>query len=99
MNPAPRWYRWSGTQLILNIRVVPRSKQDAIAGAHDDCLRVRIAAPPVDGRANARLVEFLAQEFGVPKRAVALLAGETGQRKRVAVAGPTRLPAGIEPAK
>ena len=78
---------------------MPRSKQDGIAGIHDDCLRVRIAAPPVDGRANARLVEFLARKFGVPKRAVTLLAGETGQRKSVAVTGPTRLLAGIEPAR
>jgi uncharacterized protein (TIGR00251 family) len=99
MNAAARWYRWSDSRLIVNIRVVPRSKNDGIAGVYDDCLRIRVAAPPVDGKANARLVEFLAREFGVPKRAVSLLAGESGQRKRVAITGPRRLPAGIEPAK
>lgn len=99
MNTRPRWYRWSDSQLILNIRVVPRSKQDGIAGVYGDCLRVRVAAPPVDGRANTRLVEFLAGEFGVPKRAVNLLAGESGQRKRVAITDPRRLPSGIKPAK
>ncbi|TDJ35170.1 MAG: YggU family protein [Gammaproteobacteria bacterium] len=99
MTDAPRWYRWSGSQLILNIRVVPRSKQDEIAGVHDDRLRVRVAAPPVDGRANTRLVEFLAGEFGVAKGDVTLLAGHTGRRKRVSIAGPKRLPSGIQPAK
>ncbi len=79
MTDPPRWYRWSGKQLILNLRVVPRNKQDGIAGVHGDCLRVRIAAPPVDGRANQRLVEFLAREFGVARREVILLAGDTGQ--------------------
>ena len=98
MSPGCRWYRWLGKQLILNLRVVPRSKQDGIAGVHGDCLRVRIAAPPVDGRANQRLVEFLAREFGVPKREVTLLAGDTGQRKRVSIAGPKRLLPGIQPA-
>jgi hypothetical protein len=98
MSPSCLWYRWSGKQLILNLRVVPRSKKDGIAGVHGDCLRVRIAAPPVDGRANQRLVEFLAREFGVPKREVTLLTGDTGQRKRVSITGPKRLLSGILPA-
>jgi len=98
MNPARRWYRWSGKQLVLNLRVVPRSKQDGIVGVHGDALKVRVAAPPVDGRANQRLVEFLAREFGVAKRDVTLLAGDTGQRKRVSITDPKQLPSGIEPA-
>ncbi len=59
--------------------------------------RVRIAAPPADGQANAHLREFLAALFGVAKSRVTLLAGETGRDKRWRVAAPRRLPPGIEP--
>ncbi|NIR59814.1 MAG: YggU family protein, partial [Gammaproteobacteria bacterium] len=59
---------------------------------HGDRLKVRLQAPPVEGRANARLVRFLAEVFGVPRGRVELLAGAGGREKRVRVRRPTALP-------
>jgi uncharacterized protein (TIGR00251 family) len=64
-------------------------------GLWDDRFRVRIAAPPVDGRANAHLRAFLAELFGVAKNQVTLLAGETGRDKRWRIVAPKQLPPGI----
>lgn len=55
----------------------------------DGCLRVRLAAPPAEGRANAELVRFLAKELGVPRDAVSLVAGRRSRRKLVHLAGVT----------
>lgn len=92
------WYDWSGDDLILRLRIVPRSKRDQIAGVHGGSLKIRITAPPVEGKANAHLLQFLAAEFGVSRRAVTLLTGQTSGHKRVSVTAPTRLPCGIKPA-
>jgi uncharacterized protein len=93
---APSWYRWEGPDLILHLRIQPRATKDEIAGFHGDSLKVRLAAPPVDGKANERLRAFLAEECGVAKSKVTLLSGETGKVKRVRIAAPRRLPPGIE---
>jgi len=90
--------QWQGERLILQLRVQPRASRDEIVGAHGEALKVRITAPPVEGKANAHLLKFLAQCFGVPRTAVALLAGESGRDKRVAIHSPQRLPDGIPPA-
>ncbi len=71
----------------FRVRVTPRASRTAIAGLHGDALRIRVAAPPVDGKANAELVRFLARTLGVARAAVALVRGETGRTKTVEVAG------------
>lgn len=91
-------YRWEGDHLILPVRVQPRASRDELIGWQDGRLRVRITAPPVAGKANAYLGQFLATVFQVPKSQVILLAGETGRVKRFRIIGPRRLPPGIEPA-
>lgn len=58
-----------------------------MVGRHGDAIKIRLAAPPVDGAANEELVRFLAERLGVPRTAVRIVAGETGRRKRVAVVG------------
>ena len=65
-----------------------------MAGVQDGRLKVQLAAPPVDGEANAALVEFVADLFGVRRGAVVLVAGATGRRKRLRIEGgdPARLP-------
>lgn len=88
---------WEGMDLILRVRVQPRASRDEWAGLQDDRFRVRLTAPPVDGQANAHLREFLAEQFGVAKSQVTLLAGETGRDKRLRISAPKRLPPGIEP--
>ena len=87
------WYQWQEQRLLLNIRVQPRASQDEIVGPHGtDSLKVRITAPPVDGKANAHLIKFLAKAFGVPKNQVELIKGSTGRDKRLAIRKPQRLP-------
>ena len=76
-------------EALLRVRVTPRAGRDALAGWHDGVLRVRLAAPPVDGRANAALVRFLASVLRVRPRDVRIVAGEGSREKRLAVAGLT----------
>jgi uncharacterized protein (TIGR00251 family) len=71
------------------VHVQPRAKRTEVAGRHGDAIKVRLAAPPVDGAANDELVRFLAEALGVPRRAVHLTAGLTSRRKTVEVEGLT----------
>lgn len=71
------------------VHVVPRAKVTEVAGRYGDAIRLRLAAPPVDGAANAELVRFLARRLGVPRSAVTILRGAAGRRKTVAVVGMT----------
>jgi hypothetical protein len=83
----PDWQRRDGEDLILLLRVQPRASRNEIAGPYGDRLRVRVAAPPVDGEANAVLLRFLAQTFGVPPADVRLERGQTGRNKQVRIRG------------
>jgi uncharacterized protein (TIGR00251 family) len=74
-------------EVRLTLHVQPRASRTELAGRHGDALKVRVAAPPVDGAANAELVRFLAELLGVAKSAVEIVAGESGRRKVVAVHG------------
>lgn len=85
MRPGWTCLRAAGPACVLDISVSPNAKRTAADGLHDGALRVRLAAPPVDGKANARLLAWLADELGCPKRAVTLLRGDTSRRKQVQV--------------
>lgn len=91
---AASWYRLedAGRCLLLTLHVQPGARRTEAAGLHGGALKLRLAAPPVEGKANAELIRFLAEAFGVPARSVALISGETSRRKRVAVTGATRPP-------
>ena len=69
------------------VRVQPRASRSEIVGVHGDALKVRLAAPPVDGAANAALVELLAAALGVPRRCVQIVSGATSRGKIVEVSG------------
>jgi len=73
--------------ITFRVRVVPRASKSSVAGAHDGALRVRVAAPPVEGAANEELMRLLARELGVPARAVEIESGQTSKLKRVSVRG------------
>ncbi len=73
----------------FSVHVQPRASRPGFAGLHGDALKVRLAAPPVDGAANAALVELLADAFAIPRRAVRILAGETSRAKLVELDGVT----------
>ena len=83
--------RWEDGDLVVPVRVVPRASADA-ALPEDECLKVRITAPPVDGKANEHLCRLLGKIFGVPKRRVTVEKGVTGRRKVVRVIRPDHLP-------
>ena len=72
---------------VLNLRIVPRAAKNAIQGELGDALKIRLCAPPVDGAANAALIEFLAETFDLPRARVQLLSGATSRTKRVLLAG------------
>ncbi len=80
-------------ELVLDVHIQPRASKDEIVGYHGDRLKIRITAPPVDGKANAHLLAYLAGVFKVPKRDVVLISGETGREKRVRIIAPAVLPA------
>ena len=77
----------SGGALTFRVRVAPRASQTAAAGEHDGALKVRVAAPPVEGAANEELTRFLAKSLGVPARAVVIIGGRASKTKVVRVAG------------
>jgi uncharacterized protein (TIGR00251 family) len=78
--------------VTLEIHCQPGAKRMEVAGVHGDALKLRVSAPPVEGKANAAVVAFLADQFGVPQRAVTIVHGETARRKTVRIAVPARRP-------
>ena len=86
------FYRWQDNTLTLSCLIQPKSSRDEIVGLHADSVKIRITAPPVDGKANAHLIKFLAKAFGVSRSAVSIASGETGRKKVVRIEDPDKLP-------
>jgi uncharacterized protein (TIGR00251 family) len=86
------WQREETGTLILTLHVQPGAKRTEVAGVHGNALKIRLAAPPVDGKANAELRRFLADAFGVPQRSVTLVRGETSRQKMVRIEAPSLRP-------
>ena len=91
------WYRWDGIDLILHLRIQPRAAHDEIAGPLGNTLKIRLTAPPVDGKANEHLRKFLSTLCGVSKSQVTVLSGDKSREKLVRISQPRHLPAGIPP--
>ena len=81
--------RESSDGIELSVRVIPRARRSEIAGTRGEAFLVRLAAPPVDGAANAALIALLAERLGVPNRAIRIVSGERTRTKRVAITGVT----------
>ncbi|MBS1189143.1 MAG: YggU family protein [Rhodocyclaceae bacterium] len=79
------WLRADGNGCVITVHVQPGAKRTEIVGEHGDALKIRLAAPPVDGKANEALLSFLAKTLSVSRRAVELRAGASSRRKLVAV--------------
>ena len=90
------WYCWHDRALVIRVRVQPRANRDEIAGRHGNQLKIRLRAPPVDGKANECLIRFLADLCGVSKRDVEIISGASGRDKRVRVDAPRLLPDGVK---
>jgi uncharacterized protein (TIGR00251 family) len=81
------WLRTEGDGVMLTLHIQPGAKKTEIVGQHGEALKIRLAAPPVDGKANAALLAFVAERLGLRKSAVELVSGETSRAKRVRVCG------------
>ena len=96
MTTPTTWCRDDGDALVLSLHVQPGAKRTEVAGVHGEGagarLKIRLAAPPVDGKANSALLAFLAGAYGVPLREVTLLRGETSRQKTVRIQRPARRP-------
>ena len=89
------FYRWHDGDLIIACHLQPRASRDEFSGLYGDSLKIRIKAPPVDGKANDYLMKFLAKQFGVSKREITLISGEFSREKRIRIAAPEKLPEGL----
>lgn len=81
------WFRRNGEVVTLTLHIQPGAKRSEIAGLHGEALKIRLAAPPVEGRANEALLKFIAELFGVPVRQVELKQGGQSRHKIVAITG------------
>ncbi|MHB1099747.1 MAG: DUF167 domain-containing protein [Burkholderiales bacterium] len=91
------WFRQDGDVITLTLHVQPGAKKTEIAGLHGDALKIRLAAPPVEGKANAALLAYLAEKFEVPMRNAVLKQGESSRRKVVSISGPKIPPDSLLP--
>lgn len=78
--------------LVLRLYIQPKASRDSIIGLHGDELKVAITAPPVDGKANAHLVKYLAKLFHVAKSQVLVEKGELGRHKQIKIIDPQQIP-------
>lgn len=81
------WLVADDAGVTLRLHIQPGAKKTEVVGLHGAALKIRLAAPPVDGKANACLLAFVADRLGVAKAAVSLLSGDSSRAKRVRVAG------------
>ena len=81
------WLLVDDKGVTLRLHIQPGAKKTEVVGLHGEALKIRLAAPPVDGKANACLIAFLADQLGVAKAAVNLLSGDSSRAKRVRVSG------------
>ena len=88
----PAWARLSadGLRITLTLHVQPNARASAFAGLHGDALKVRIAAPPTDHRANQALLDFLRESLGIPRAALRIVQGHTVRRKIVEISADGR---------
>ncbi len=87
------WYQIGRDGVTIHVHAQPGAKRTEVAGLYGDCVKVRLASSPVDGKANECLIAFLAQRLGVKKAQVAITRGISSRRKNVFVAA-----AGLQPA-
>ena len=89
------WVRRTKEGWLIAVHAQPGAKKSAVAGLHGDALKIRVAAPPVEGKANQALIAFVASTLGLPKRAVSIVKGESSREKLLlvsdAAADPARL--------
>ena len=91
------WFRKTQQGWLISVHVQPGAKKSAVAGLHGDALKIRIAAPPVEGKANEALAAFVAKALSLPRRAVRIVKGESSREKLLLVADANADPARLLP--
>ncbi|MCU7918653.1 MAG: DUF167 family protein [Candidatus Thiodiazotropha sp. (ex Epidulcina cf. delphinae)] len=87
------WHHWEQDDLILHLRIQPKASRDRFVGPYgEDEYKVAITAPPVDGKANAGLIKFIAKSFRLPPSRIFLISGETSRSKCLRLKSPRHLP-------
>lgn len=81
------WLRTHDGGVTVTVHVQPGAKKTEVAGVHGDALKIRLAAPPVDGKANAALIDYLAKKLDVRKSCITLKSGESSRHKILAIEG------------
>jgi uncharacterized protein (TIGR00251 family) len=81
------WYRRNGDIITLTLHIQPGAKRTEVSGLHGTALKIRLAAPPIEGRANEALLNFIAVSFDIPLRQVELKQGGQSRHKVVAITG------------
>jgi len=81
------WIVQTGKGVMVTVHATPRASRNQVQGLHGEALKVRLQAPPVDGKANDSLIRFVAEVLGIPRRDVLLVSGETSRQKRLLVCG------------
>jgi uncharacterized protein (TIGR00251 family) len=81
------WIRETSKGVLLPVRAVPRASKNEIQGVHGDALKVRLQAPPVEGKANLALIRFLSDALDIPRAQLSISSGETGRNKAVLITG------------
>ncbi|MBU4200819.1 MAG: YggU family protein [Verrucomicrobia bacterium] len=81
------WMQVSSRGVIVTVHAVPRASRTAVQGLHGNAVKIRLQAPPVEGKANAALIRFLSLTLDIPSRQIMILSGLAGRQKRVLISG------------
>jgi uncharacterized protein (TIGR00251 family) len=84
------WIRETSKGVLLPVRAVPRASKNEIQGIHGNALKVRLQAPPVEGKANQALIRFLSEVLEIPRPQLSISSGETGRNKAVLITSITK---------
>jgi len=91
------FYHWQEQDLVLCVRLQPKASRNEIVGVHDNQLKVRLTAPPIDGKANNALCKFIAKSFAVAPSHVELISGAHNRQKRLLIRAPQQLINDVNP--
>lgn len=93
MSSGQNWFSWQGETLFLQLHIQPKSSKDEFVGPHgDSSYKIKITAPPTDGKANKHLCRFLAKAFGVCGPDVTLIRGQNSRIKHICIKKPQKFP-------
>lgn len=85
-------FRWNGNKLLLNCTIQPGSSEERVVGVVGQRLKIRLIAPPSDGKANTQLVKFLATQFDVKQKAITIVSGHGSRQKKLQIENPQVIP-------